>query len=128
MFDVMKNNLEDRLIDFAVSVGKLSGNLLKCSFSTHLYKQLMRSASAAPLNYAESQSSESIRDFVHKLFIALKELQETKVNLKILFRSDLIDDIGFANRLLDENRQLINIISKSITTAKSNNPKVFSEK
>jgi four helix bundle protein len=38
----------------------------------------MRSGLAAPPNYAEARAAESRVDFIHKLRIVLKELNETK--------------------------------------------------
>jgi four helix bundle protein len=44
----------------------------------------MRSGTSPAPNYAEARSAESKRDFVHKLKICLKELNETEVWLQIV--------------------------------------------
>jgi hypothetical protein len=47
--------------------------------------------------------------------VALKELRETSINLKILKKAAICDN----EKLLDECRQLIAIFTKSIDTAQS---------
>ena len=54
--------LDQRLSDFAVQIIQLKNHLNPCFESTHLYQQLFRSATAVPLNYAESKAGESIKD------------------------------------------------------------------
>ena len=114
----MEYDLEERFINFAVDVIEISKTLRPSIASTHLNKQLVRSATSIPLNYAESRSAESINDFIHKLSISLKELRETRVNLEILKRSNLIKDEDRLNKGLLEINQLIAILTKSISTTK----------
>ena len=114
----MKFDLEDRFINFSVQVIGITKILRKSVISTHLYKQIIRSATAIPLNYAESKSAESMNDFIHKLFLSLKELRETKVNLELLKRSEQCVDIQIVDQILKENEELIFILSKSIKTTK----------
>jgi four helix bundle protein len=79
--------LEERLIEFAVLVLELSSNLPNTPASRHISTQLMRSGTAAAPNYAEARGAESRADFVHKLGIVQKELNETSVWLRILLRN-----------------------------------------
>ena len=77
---------------------------------------MVRSGTAPALNYGEAQAAESRPDFIHKMKIALKELRETKVNLKFILRRNYFPE----NRLLPllkENDELIAIFVKSISTA-----------
>ncbi len=74
---------------------------------------------APSLLYGEAQSAESRMDFVHKMKIVLKELKETRVCLKVITRSKMID-VERINDIKSENEQLISIIAKSIDTAKKN--------
>jgi four helix bundle protein len=60
-------------------------------------------------------------DFVHKLGIALKELRESRVWLKACMKSELLATARLLP-LTDECTQLMNIVGKSIVTAKSNAP------
>ena len=79
-----KYDLEDRLVQFAVSVMRLAEMLPKTKIGIHLSDQMIRSSSSATLNYGEAQSAESRKDFIHKMKVVLKELRETNANLKRL--------------------------------------------
>jgi four helix bundle protein len=56
----------------------------KSSIGSFLGNQLLRSGTSVALNYAEAESAESRKDFIHKIKIVTKELRETSVNLKII--------------------------------------------
>ena len=70
------DDLETRLIDFAVRIIELCDRLPLSSAGNHIGRQLMRSGTSPAPNYAEARAAESQRDFVHKLKIALKEMNE----------------------------------------------------
>ena len=110
------NELEDRLIDFAVRVIKLSDALPKTPAGKHIARQLLRSGTSPAPNYAEARGAESNADFVHKLKIALKKLNETKVWLTMVCRADLMKPT-LVEELIDENQQLCRILNASTKTA-----------
>ena len=112
-------DLEDRFIDFAARVIQLEDKFKYCIASFTLKKQLIRSASAVALNYSESRAAESIKDFVHKLSLSLKELRETDANLKLIQRSGLNSDQDEINLLIDESNVLISILVSSIRTTQN---------
>src|SRR5579883_189293 len=85
----------------------------------HIGSQILRSGTAAAPNYAEARAAESSADFVHKLKICLKELNETSVWLRILQRSIAID-ADFANGLVAENQELCRILVASVQTGRRN--------
>lgn len=116
-------NLEERLVDFAVSVIRLVDSLPNTKAANHLGGQLLRSGTSPALNYGEAQSSESRKDFVHKFKIILKELRESMVCLKILRKSNLFDASETLDWLSKECNQLVSIFVKSIETAEKNNLK-----
>ncbi len=76
--------LEDRLIDFAVRVIAVVEALPDSKAGKHVAGQLVRSGTSPAPNYGEAQSAESRRDFIHKMKVALKELRETLVWLKVI--------------------------------------------
>lgn len=117
---IRKFDLEERLIDFGVQCIKLYLKEEKSYALDHLSKQLIRSSTAAAaLNYGEVQGAESNKDFIHKMGIVLKELKESRVNLKIQIRSELVKDKDAAQISLKECEELVAIFGKSIKTAKS---------
>ena len=110
-------DLEERLIEFAVRIIKLSEALPDKRSANHIRNQILRSGTSPAPNYAEAQSAESRGDFVHKLKIALKELRETKVWLRILVKSGLVDQPSKLEPLILENDELIAIFVVSVKTA-----------
>jgi four helix bundle protein len=111
------NQLEDRLIQFAVDVILICKKIDKSFASEHLAKQLIRSATSSALNYGEARSGESTRDFLHKMKICLKELRECLINMKIQKGANLLSDLDALEELLKENDELISIFVVSIKTA-----------
>ena len=64
--------LEERLIDFAVRIVKLSASLPKTSAGRHISGQILRSGTSPAPNYGEARGAESHADFVHKLRLVLE--------------------------------------------------------
>ena len=83
-------NLQDRLVDYAVRIIKLSETLPETKAGKHVSTQILRSGTSPAPNYGEAQSAESTADFVHKLKVALKELRETEIWLKIIAKAKMI--------------------------------------
>jgi hypothetical protein len=71
-----KYDLEDRLIDFAVLIIRITENLFNTKAGNYIGGQLVRSGTSPALHYGEAQSAESRNDFIHKLKILLKELNK----------------------------------------------------
>ncbi len=115
-----KNDLEDRLINFAVAVITLSEGLKKSYAGNHLSEQIIRSSTSAALNYGEAQSAESRKDLVHKIKVVLKELRESSVNLKIILKANLHTDKVLLNKLIGESHELLSIFVASVKTARQN--------
>jgi four helix bundle protein len=110
--------LEERFIEFAVLVLELASDLPKTAAGRHISTQLLRSGTAAAPNYAEARGAESRADFIHKLGIVQKELNETSVWLRILLRN-VAENKERISAILVENTELGRIIAASITTAKA---------
>ena|SRR6266581_8608981 len=115
----LADELENRLIDFAVRVIKVADALPKTAAGKHIANQVLRCGTAAAPQYAEARGAESRADFVHKLKIALKELNECTVWLRMVCRAELLRP-ELLEGLLEENQQLCRIMNASITTAKGN--------
>ena len=113
-------NLQSRLVDYAVRIIKLSEALPHTNAGRHISAQILRSGTSPAPNYGEAQSAESRADFVHKLRLALKELRETEVWLKIIARANMIASVSLLDPLLKETDELIAILFKSVETAKNN--------
>lgn len=110
------DDIEERLIDFAVRIIRLCDAIPKTVAGRHLSGQLVRSGTSPAFNYGEARAAESRRDFVHKLRVVHKELNESHVNLKIILRSELLPEHKLTS-IMDECDQLCRIINSSVQTA-----------
>src|SRR5258706_16324381 len=114
------DELEERLIDFAVRIVKLSANLPRTSAGRHIAGQILRSGTSAAPNYGEARGGESAADFVHKLRIVLKELNETSIWLRVIERSELMKRELIAD-IVAENSELCKIFTASLKTVRGRN-------
>jgi four helix bundle protein len=113
----LANQLEERLIDFAVRIIKLSNQLPKTPAGKHISGQILRCGTSPAPNYGEARGAESRADFVHKMRIVFKELNETSIWLRIIERSQLLKAFLLAE-LISENKELCRIFAKSLKTAR----------
>jgi len=81
--------------------------------------ELLRSGTSPAANYAEARGAESDKDFIHKLKIVLKELNETRIWLKIILKSEMLSESKLRN-IVAENDELGKIINSSIQTVLKN--------
>src|SRR4030042_4655468 len=113
-----REELENRLIDFAGQVLRISESLPRTQGGSVLSGQLVRSSTSTVLNYGEAQSAESSKDFIHKMQIILKELRETLICLKIIKRFGRMRQPVLLEDTIRETNELISIFVKSIKTCK----------
>jgi len=114
------DQLEERLIDFAVRIVKLSARLPKTSAGRHIAAQILRSGTSPAPNYGEARGGESAADFVHKLRIVLKELNETSIWLRVIERSELMKR-ELITDIVAENSELCKIFTASLKTVRGRN-------
>jgi four helix bundle protein len=112
------NELQERLIDFAVRIIKLSSKLPKMSAGRHIAGQILRSGTSPPPNYGEDRAASSHADCLHHLSVVLSELNETLAWLQMICRSELLK-VELLSDIINENRQLCRIFSASIKTARA---------
>jgi four helix bundle protein len=112
-----KYDLNERLIAFASSCIDVAESLPKTVAGNHISSQLVRSSTSPALNYGEAQGAESMRDFIHKLKVCLKELRETMNNLQLILFRKWYDEIKLA-MIIKENNELVAIFVASLKTAK----------
>lgn len=109
--------LSERLLDYGVEIVRLTTKLEKSAAGRLIANQLIRCGTSAGANYEEACGAQSRADFIHKLQIVLKEIRESLYWLKLTQKSSVLDDPAI-NKLIDETKQLSNVIAKSIITAK----------
>ncbi len=110
--------LQRRLVSFAVKIIELVGRLPKTSAGRHVAVQILRSGTSPAPNYGEARGAESRADFIHKLRIAVKELNETGIWLLIIMEARMAP-IALVENLVKESRELACILGASIRTAQA---------
>ncbi len=83
----------------------------------NLSRQLFRSATSIGANVKEAQNAESRVDFIHKMKIAMKEVEETEYWLQLCLNSKHYPDTG---RELEQLLSIRKVLSKIISTSKTN--------
>lgn len=80
-------------------------------------RQLLKAGTSIGSNIREAQNAESKADFIHKVKIAAKEADETEYWL-LICKNSL--SYPFDEKLLFELTEIIKILSKIISTSKTN--------
>lgn len=111
------DDIQERLIDFAVNIIKLCSSLPKTAAGKHVAGQLLRCGTSPAPNYGEARGAESKKDFIHKLGIVFKELIESGIWLNIIRRSKMLN-LNIVEPIANECTELSKIISSSISTVR----------
>ena len=83
-----------------------------------IWQQLVRASSSATFNLEEADAASSDRDFLAKMRIALREIKESRVEIRVIVRCRLAGwkEVG---KYADEARQLTLIFAKIIVNKKA---------
>src|SRR5215471_7240483 len=111
------NEIHQRLLGLGARTTRIAKMLPRTEEGRYISHQLMRSELAAAPNYGEAQAAESRSDFIHKLRIVLKELNETRSWLEQIVANGLFSRDKMA-AIIAENQELGWIIAASIKTAR----------
>ena len=114
-----KFDLEDRLVKFACMCLDVCDLLPSTKTGQNLEYQLSKSSTSAALVYGEAQAAESKADFIHKMKVVLKEIRESRVNLRIIIEKPVVANAKVQIAFKEAN-ELMAIFLKSIETAKLN--------
>jgi four helix bundle protein len=118
-----KFDLEERLLDYAADIIRLSEKISRTPAGLHVGNQILRSGTSPLPNHGEAEAAESVQDFIHKLKICLKELRETYRWIRLIQRVPLVKEPESVKKLLQETDELIRIFYKSIETARKRSSK-----
>ena len=113
----MENLIFQKSTEFAIKIIKLT-ELLNKNGHKIIANQILRSATSIGANIAESEYAASKADFANKLQISLKEANETKYWLYLLYKSNIISTeyVELNNNLVE----IIKILTSSINSSKKN--------
>ena len=115
-----RDNLIARLsLDFALRIVKLRKYLSETKNEYILSKQILRSGTSIGANIYESEHAQSKEDFLAKLYISLKEANETMNWLNLLKDTGYMTQHEFDSMAKDCS-ELIALLVASIKTKKQN--------
>ena len=114
-----KNLIKEKSFDFAVRVVNLYKYLCSEKKEFVLSKQLLRSGTSVGANVRESEHAVSKNDFINKLAIAQKEINETIYWLEILNATDYLNQKEFED-INDDAVEIIKLLTKIIKNTKQN--------
>lgn len=115
-----KFNLEERLLEFAARIIRVSESMKRSRAGNHIADQLLRSGTSPFGHHGEAEGAESRDDFIHKLKVCYKELRESRRWLRLVQRAELITRPNLLDSLLSEADELVRIFASSIRTAQRN--------
>jgi four helix bundle protein len=118
-----KYDLEERVIQFAVTITDVADGITPSRAGNHVAGQIVRAGTSPASNCGEAQSAESKNDFIHKMKIALKELKETRIWLRVILCKSYCKNRKHVDDALMECEELVRIFAKSVSTASSNQEK-----
>ena len=119
----MRNDvLTSKSFDFSLRIVKLYKYLATEKKEYVLSKQVLHSGTAIGALISEAEFAQSRADFINKMYISLKEANETRYWLKLLAQSDYITQDMFQN-ILPDIETLIRLLVSSTKTAKKNHGK-----
>lgn len=107
--------VEQKSKQFAVRIIRVYQYLTSEKKEFVLSKQLLRSGTSIGANMAEGECSISKRDFLNKMYISLKECNESLYWLDLLFETDYLSEREYASlrRDCDELRKMLSSITKT---------------
>ena len=110
--------LKIKSFDFAIRIIKLNKYLKKVHSEYELSQQIVRSGTSVGAIIREAEHAESRKDFLHKLNIGLKEINESIYWLELLFATDYIDKRMFGS-IINDAEELLKMLIASIKTIKA---------
>ena len=109
--------IQDKSIKFAIRIVKLYKYLKEEKNEYVLSKQLVRNGTSVGANVSEAQRAQSKADFSAKMYIALKEAEESAYWILLLRESGFLTDKEFDSIGLDCEELIKILISITKTTA-----------
>ena len=106
-------------LDFALRIVKLYKYLCEQKTEYVMSKQLLRSGTSIGANIAESEHAQSSADFISKLYIALKEANESKYWITLLTKANYLTEIE-CESVMKDLRIIIGTLVNTIKKTKDN--------
>ena len=121
-----KNVIKDKTFAFAIRIVKLYKYMCDEKKEYTLSKQLLRCGTSVGAMVAEAEYAETTKDFLHKLAIAQKEINETIYWLALLKETEFLESQHYdsinadAVEIIKILTSIIRSTKKSVAKTKSN--------
>ena len=114
--DFVENVSLDKSFDYAVRIVNLCKYLNNEKKENIMSKQLLRCGTSVGANVSEAQRGQLLADFTTKMCIALKEANESEYWLRLLYKTDYLEEKQFESIHKDA-EDLINILTSICKTS-----------
>ncbi|MDD5032194.1 MAG: four helix bundle protein [Patescibacteria group bacterium] len=120
-----KEEFKIRLYKYIIRLLRFLHKIPYDAVISEIRKQLIRSGTSIGANYFEAEAAISKKDFQNYFHISLKSANESKFWLGILLDSSFLTQnlISEAKLLLQETKEIANILAASLITMKNNDLK-----
>jgi len=115
-----ENAVKEKSLLFAVRIVKLYKHLTEVKNEFVMSKQILRSGTSVRAMVHEAEHAESSNDFIHKMAIAQKEMNETLYWLVLLQKTEYLSQEQFEN-INSDALEIIKLVTSIIKTTKKNN-------
>ena len=105
-----KDFIDEKCMKFSVRTVNLYKYLTQSKQEYVLSKQLLRSGTSIGANMTEAHSAMSDRDFLFKVYISLKEANESHYWLQLLHNTEFLSDTEY-NSIIKDCEELIKILT-----------------
>jgi four helix bundle protein len=118
-FEEKDNIIRSKSFDFSVRIVNLYKVLYYERNEKTLSKQLLRSGTSIGANIEEGIAAFSKKEFIFKLQISYKEANESFYWIKLLYRTNYINDVEFESLKLNI-EEIIKLLTSIIKSSKLN--------
>ena len=118
-FEEKDNIIRSKSFDFSVRIVNLYKVLYYERNEKTLSKQLLRSGTSIGANIEEGIAAFSKKEFIYKLQISYKEANESFYWIKLLYRTNYINDVEFESLKLNI-EEIIRLLTSIIKSSKLN--------
>jgi len=112
-----KSIVAEKASAFGIRVSNAFKYLCKNNYKIAAFDQFARSGTAIGALTHEAVFAQSRKDFVNKMSIALKEANETKYWIEILYKSGYINEASYKS-ILNDCKELVGTLVNIVKTTK----------
>ncbi len=115
-----ENIVKDKSFRFAIKIVELYKFLVYKRKEYVLSKQLLRSGTSVGAMVREAEHAESLPDFIHKMGIAQKEINEAIYWIELLKETSYLSEEQYRN-IINDAKENIRLLTSIIKTSKKKN-------